>query len=291
MTLPVLYHTIGGSGDNDAMRCVGDHIRRLFDPNGWASYAAARIPPKLHGFPHLLWSAGGITSTEGEVQFDQWLHAKTAGLSWLANDAGFVKAIKPLTDAGTRVIAYVGHLTTNDKNFKPSPGRIDAVKRRITDSIAPFLDAGCEIAIDAAGPDGRGHLSHAEADQLTALGVTVWKEARPHRGQETWPYGIIGEQFYHRSDPSRYPDSAWALADWKPAHLIRSIEGTPAGAEPFSVPPAGETWDTMDKWGPPLCRAIVADGHIPAFGVDWILNRPDPLAWWKGVLNPAPAGS
>ena len=84
---------------------------RWVDPNlftdGWQGYVDANIKPLIAQGYHrfVLHNPFGISPDQG-MAVDEYLEAKDAGLNWLTD--GFVQAIKPLTDAGIEVIAYIG---------------------------------------------------------------------------------------------------------------------------------------------------------------------------------------
>src|SRR5688500_4845448 len=201
----IAWQNIGGSDTNTANRGVGWSIKTL----GWQGYVNTYIKPQLAwGAKRIVLSNPFGTLPNEQMRMDQYLHARAAGLTWLTN--GFTEAWKPIVDSGVEVIAYFGCME-GDPDFN-----ITNWQQRFWDSIAPALNAGMSIAMDAAVIGDANSKSIQAARLLRGRGVEVYVEARPSLKYTHWhDYNIIStEAWWDRSDPRRHNDAAgWAAPE------------------------------------------------------------------------------
>src|SRR5688572_26382369 len=198
----IAWQNIGGSDTTVANRGVGWSIKTL----GWQGYVNTYIKPQLDwDAKRIILSNPFGTLPDEQMQMDQYLHAQSAGLTWLTN--GFTEAWKPIVDSGVEVIAYFGCMEA-DSDFN-----ITNWQQRFWDSIAPALNAGMNIAMDAAVSGDANSKSIQAARLLRSRGVEVYIEARPSVGYTHWhDYNVIStDTWWDRSEPDRYTDAArWA---------------------------------------------------------------------------------
>jgi hypothetical protein len=260
----VSWQTIGNSSNVVADRCVGADIKR----RGWTGYVRRVVEPELAwGCRRFaLHNPFGCLPDEN-MQFDQYLHAKEAGLDWLLQD--FVEAWRPLTQRGIEVICYLGTTVDDpvfERLFKEDPA---AWERRVWTCVQPALDAGMTIALDYSSTTHEGE--NCIATLLQERGVKIYCEPRPRADAPRWfkvPV-ITTNAFWKRSNPEAHPDSKWAARnDQLTAEIIQIVH----------LPPPGKTWDTPG-WAEPDTKAILTEGHTAAAPIHILMRERVPL--WR----------
>lgn len=276
---PVLCFQVGWTMNSPVTRNVDP---QLFT-GGWYGFVEREIFPLLSRFPGseiCIRNPGGCLAGE-DMQLDQLLNAKAAGLAWLFDD--FVPAIRQVTAMGRKVHVYLGW-TGGDRDFEKlgAHTKADDWLRRAERSLRPVFDAGAFPVLDVVGGLPLIH-------ELS--GLAIWTRARiggcgiesrprkdcPH--WHTWPGIWTTDSWWRRSNPDLHPDMRDAAPDamLRAARVIRMIE----------TPPDGEDWAGYPRWCPPLVREIRADGHVPAVYHGYFRDRPQ-LTWSQFVAPPTP---
>jgi len=244
---------IGWSSSVAADRNVGWNIKA----EGWQGFVNRYVQPAIAwGATRILLINPFGTKANEPMQLDQFLHAQQEGLTWLTQ--GFVQAWKPIIDSGIEVIGYVGTME-NDSNFTSSNWQT-----RFWASLKPLLDAGMSIGLDGAGAAAATTKTGQGVQLLRAQGAEVYVEPRPAvTNTAVHRLGVITtEDFWDRSNPERYPDSAWAATDAMiRGEVIRLLSG----------PPAGKSW-AEPSWYPAYMRDILAQGNSAAIGIDLLIH-------------------
>jgi hypothetical protein len=257
----VSWQTIGWSSPETSDRQVGQGIKQT----GWAGFVKHVIEPEIRwGVRRIVVSNPFGCLPDEPMQFDQYLHARDAKLTWLTN--GFARAWRPVTDRDVEVICYLGKLT-EDPSFPPLARDRAGWEQRFWESVQPALDAKMSVALDAAAGDFPE--SHRAVDLLEAKGVKVYFEPRPNADAQRWfTYPIISvDTFWERSDPALHPDSRWAARNEQlTGEIIRII----------TAPPQGKTW-SHKGWIGPYVRSILRDGHTAAAPVTMLMGEQIPL--------------
>jgi hypothetical protein len=269
------WEQVGFSSDNKADRCTPPTLKR----GGWRALFRENALPDIQQGSHRILLSNPFGTIPGEdMQLDQLIHAKEAGLDWIDRD--FVATWKPVTQSGIEVIAYFG-AANQDPDFvkliDPKTGN-KAWFNRFFKSIQPALDAGMSIALDGSVmmPDNSPLFEAIE--KLRAMNVPVYVEARPTK-QNLWAKNfpvICVDAFWHTSDPF-VNDGAkpWAIPnDELNGEIIRFVQS----------PPPGKTW-TDHSWYAPTIREILAEGDTAAISFDgFVRDGIDPFS----LLMPAP---
>ena len=257
----VSYYTIGWSSPEPSDRHVGQGIKQ----SGWPGFVKRVVEPELRwGVRRIVLGNPFGCLPDEPMQFDQYLHARDAKLTWLTN--GFARTWRPVTDRGIEVICYLGKLT-DDPNFPPLARDRAGWDRRFWESVQPALDAGMSVALDAAAGDFPE--SHRAVDLLEAKGVKVYFEPRPNADAPRWfTYPIFCvDTFWHRSNPALHPDSKWAARNEQLRGEILRI---------ITAPPEGKTWGHRG-WIGPYVQGILRDGHTAAAPVGMLIGEQIPL--------------
>jgi hypothetical protein len=144
----------------------------------------------------------------GPMHFDQAVLARKFGFDYLLDD--FVEAWTGFKKRhpDVQVIAYLGKLRGN-KQFAPlapeKPGSLEPRDpsqwiERMYKSVELPLKAGMDIGMDASGNAVKGSPTHAVMVLLRSLGVKVYAEAIPPKGQDHMkPFGVVTAwRFYDR---------------------------------------------------------------------------------------------
>lgn len=226
------WETIGGSGGSEARRTVGWPI----DEIGWSGYVNTRIATlRSYGMERILLHNpfGAALATEPYYQFDQYIHAQEAGLTWLTN--GFVEAWRPVVQSGVEVIAYIGKLF-GDPDFENITD-LNQYMARVRASIQPLLDAGINIGFDSIVGADNTTRAWLVVDMLRNSGVKVYAENRPPWAFWWWHNvgGVYYNDGFYNSDPEFDPvANSWAapnsmLRGEKIRFLAHAPVGTPQG--------------------------------------------------------------
>ncbi len=244
----VSWLTIGGSTKDASTRRVGWDLKR----RGWGGFVRLVVRPQIDWGCRRFVLHNPFGTLPGEpMQFDQYMHARDAGLTWLCE--GFVEAWRPVTEEGIEVICYLGKLR-DDPDFEElrKRGKYDDWLARAWASLQPALDAGMSIALDASSRADAGHPVYKLAELLRSLGVKVYIEPRPPITHNHWfDYPVVTtEQFWHRSNPEKHISSLWAARDDQlRGEIIRMITRTPQADQPEKA------------------REVIAEGHTAALYV------------------------
>ena len=143
------------------------------------------------------------TSTEGGMQFDQYLEAQVT-TPWLTNR--FVEIFKPVVESGVEVIAYVG----SPDPYEPGGHNGDCEQQALMEkpdlwwarawsALQPFLDAGMSIGLDASVVTDANSYTYQLAEALRARGVRVYVESVPEVRNPHWgvyPFIMANSQWW-----------------------------------------------------------------------------------------------
>lgn len=265
----VSFFLIGGSSTNIVDRRVAWNLRQI----GWQGFVQTRIRPQLDaGVRRIQIHNPFGTLPEEPMQFDQFLHARDAGLDFLIDD--FVKAWRPVVQGiytegePVEVIAYLGKLE-DDPDFAKLLDKGDTagwLARAIISMSLP-LEAGMSIGFDAAAPASEQSPTHHLTQLVKSLGVRIYIEARPYQNTPHWfdENIIITDTFWKRSDPERYPDDSgkWAARnDQLKGEIVHII--------------FPEHADDPENWKLDLRRVLNA-GHTAAVPIYNMVDKDRPL--------------
>jgi len=237
------WKTIGGSTTINANRGVGWNIK----DQGWSGFVKKYVTPlRSQGMKRVLLHNPFGTLRNEVMQFDQYLEAKSAGLTWLTD--GFAAAFKPLTESGVEVIGYLGSLPYDDEFTNIA--NVDDYMTRVKQSIQPLIDAGMSIAFDYVVSANYDDRAFQVVQSLRDSGVTVYAENRPPANAAYWHSHatIHVDNLFRQFDPARNASSAWAATNGMLRGEILRFVGTP---------PSGTSWNT---WQTKTAKAILAEG-------------------------------
>ena len=291
----IQWETIGGSNNDDSKRRVGWSI----DTQGWQGYVNTRVAQlRALGMKRLfLHNPFGTRSDEPYFQFDQYIHAQEAGLTWLTE--GFTQAIKPLVDSGIEVICYIGKLH-GDPDFDNLTD-LDQYMDRVMRSLRPMIDAGCSIGLDSIVGAENTTRAYMVAEILRNSGIRVYAENRPPKAYTWWHDfgGVYYNEGYVNDTPENNPALFWAAPNsMLRGEKLRYTNKAPPGYGYFQV-----------GWRGAQVISIVADGGTAA--TDFVtlmaegmslqsmidaaygsINRPSPLAGSSSAPStPSPFGA
>ncbi|HTL28854.1 MAG TPA: PA14 domain-containing protein [Tepidisphaeraceae bacterium] len=265
---------IGFSSDDKADRCTPPVLKR----GGWKALFKEAAQPELQAGSRRILLSNPFGCIPGEdMQLDQLLHAKEAGLDWIDRD--FVATWKPVTQSGVEVIAYFGAANI-DKDFTrlidPATNN-KAYFDRFFASIQPALDAGMSIALDGSVMMPDSGPFYEVICKLRAMNVPVYVEARPTL-ENSWARNfpvICVDAFWHTSDPTINGGAKpWAVPTSQlTGEIIRFIQS----------PPEGKNWNQRD-WLAPSLRGILSEGHTAAISFDlFVKDGIDPYSLLIGT--------
>lgn len=227
------------SGSSSAVRGV-----QWLDPaKGWRGFVENRLRPQINlgqrdfllhcpfgrDDPARQQPVGG-KSIQTLYRFDQYLVARQH--AWLTD--GFVEAIRPLTEAGSQIVIYLGTLI-GAPEFDLSQRGTRAVWRRLVDSLAPVIEAGCDLAIDTLPFVREGDLAYELVRWLRSLGVRVYAEPTPQQGFEAWAASdliVDYQQWQNVLNPQYWKPSASFAGFVPPAELSGEVVIGVWGAKP-----------------------------------------------------------
>lgn len=249
------FHPMASQGNDVPMHST---LGRL--GMSWQEYRIAKIHPQMEWglrafcfhLPH------GKPDPPGPMAFDAYLMARKRKMPWAK---GFTKAVKPLVKDGIRVIVYMGSLreTPRMAELREKPYGDDGWIDTFAHSIRPYVNAGCEIAFDAAAHWPVDGPEHCFVRGLRNLGTPVHIEGPEYDGAGTGDFDghlrdlplIMNHQQLHgntipkpkwRDDPTLYPKITTLLdGHSKPSDASGSADA--------------------DKWAPPLVRKDLAAGY------------------------------
>lgn len=276
----VHWETIGGSTVNDADRNVGWSIKQT----GWAGFVNARVRELQNlGVKRLfLHNPFGTLNNDPYFQFDQYIHAQEAGLTWLTN--GFAEAWRPVTQAGNEVIAYIGTMSFIGQQDPDFANLTDAqFVDRVMRSIRPLIDAGMSIGLDTIVGEHVTSRPYMVAEALRNSGVRVYAENRPPSDYPWWHDfgGVYYNRGYVRDTPELNPALWWAASNSQlKGEIIRYTGDAPAGYSFWQV-----------GWRGPEVRSIWHDGGTPATSVPSLLQEGGTLqSMFDAAMGRTPPG-
>lgn len=238
----------------------------LVEPTrGWQGFVDKFIAPdiKLGITRFALWMPFGHEvaprkqTVNGEtfdtnLRFDQYQQATKAGLDWLTET--FEDAIRPLTEAGCQVIAYMGTLPGAPEYERERWYR----ERWIDECLKPFRDANCDLAFDSAVACPP---SHYVSTLFTLLrinypGLTCYAESIPTPANPHWiERNIVAtEGVYQQAINSTFRKYRVDPATIK-GELIRLFDDIGSTNKQFT---------TYPDWYQAKIPAALADGHTVA---------------------------
>lgn len=171
----IAWYPIGNSSSDDKDRRIGWNIKK----GGWAEFVRKNVEPAIAlGFEAVQIHNPGGTLAGEEMQPDQFITAREAGLTWITK--GFVEAWRPVT-ARVPVIAYLGKLPGNERlQGLLSRGDKSGFLRATADCYQLPLDAGMEIAFDALHDVKPNGWELQVFRLLTSMGVRTYVETAPN---------------------------------------------------------------------------------------------------------------
>jgi hypothetical protein len=222
----VHWETIAKSSTIAADREIGWNIPEY----GWGWYVTHRFADlqDLGAQRVLLHNPFGSKPFEPYYQFDQYLEALENPNPNLTQ--GFAEAWRPITDAGTEVIAYLGKLP-GDPDFENLTD-FNQYMDRVMRSIDPILRAGMSIGLDAPVIAGVTSRTWMVVEALRNSGVRVYAENRPE-ATSTWWHDVNGVYYndgYISSSPAINPGMWWAATnDMLRGEIVRFLAHPPTG--------------------------------------------------------------
>lgn len=294
--------------------------------NGWGFVVERHIQP------YLDWKQANFPDSKARVflqlpfgrrvsEDQQAMHlygvtdAEEAGLHHFYED--FVDSIRPITDDGHEVIAYIGSPhNTRDLISHRFNGRFDRVVVDSARNVEVALEAGCSLGFDNIAGINRPAFSRSFVWWLQDLGVKVYVEATPVFGDRDWDrlrsmpavvshktffdrHGrlVDGEFVQHRGAVGRFPrvdQDSWYMNEViVTCSRIREADSALLMAErlgeyPVDLSPAFTiaTWKKIIRqWpvdGADLGSESLQAGSVFARAIDW----PQPLSQSKRVQLP-----
>jgi hypothetical protein len=153
------------------------------------------------------------------LRFDAYPQAKKANLPWLTT--GFADAIKPLTEKGVQVIAYMGSLPGSPE-FETESGLVR--RAYLDDALEPFEDAECDYCFDTACLAPKSHYCTNIVYGLRRKGTRVYCESMPRADQPHWAEGdVLSSELQYQA--ALAPGNRSVLCDPKAitGELVRGI--------------------------------------------------------------------
>ncbi len=200
----VAFIAIGNSSDDAEVRRVGWNLPR----SDWHDFVRLQVRPLMRrGLRRFDLHNPFGTLPDEPMQFDQYLHAKDAGLTWLTDD--FADAWQPVLNdpdyPSVEVIAYLGKIE-DDPDFEALADQPERWLARALLSVQAPLRAGMSIGFDSAAVTEEDSPTYRFASLLRSLGVKVYIEPRPDADKPHWHgYPIVtANEHWQRSDPDVY---------------------------------------------------------------------------------------
>ncbi len=250
----VAHFPIGNSSSNGATHRVGWNLSR----EGWAGFVEKIVIPQVDAGVRRVMLHNPFGHRPGVVmQFDQYLEAEEAGLTWLTQ--GFAEAWRPLIEGGVDVIAYVGSPAHDERaQVFEAAGDVAGFDVYAQRCLQPLLDAGVAIAFDSAAIEEKDTFTFRIAEWTRSQGVRTYIEPRPRAYLPHWfDYGIVTiYPFWLRTDPARFPE----IADRHAANEDLSGEVIVI----HNRPPEGLGWEEVSQWLPPDIQDIYLRELSPA---------------------------
>lgn len=249
-------------------------VQLVTPATGWQGFVEKYIRPQVDAGCRrfLLWMPFGQETGDNDglrtqvvgtrkfstrVRFDQYQQAQRAGLDWLTG--GFAEAIRPLSDAGCKVIAYTGTLPGAPEYERERWYR----QRWIDDCLQPFKDANCDLAFDSSILAPCDHYCSRIVNDLSqSSAAKVYCESMPQQVAPHWSTGdvfSVEEQYQNALNPVNRKilvDPAEILGE-----LVRAV---------ISGYPKDHTWLSYYRAKVPQ---ILADGHTACIHVKSFLDQ------------------
>lgn len=280
----IAYYGIG-SGANPPVRNIGWGIPE----GGWKPFVERFIKPLIDlGVTRFQLHNPGGTLPNEEMQADQFVEAKKAGLTWVYKD--FVKAWKPITDK-YEVIAYLGTLPEADLKALQDKRKYGSYARRVTESYYYPLEAGCSIAFDAMHHNLEKSPEYHYMRMQQGLGVRTYIEPWPNVNcPHFWNCNteFVLSNYHHKM----YRDGSWAAPVEKmTGERIVLLNYPPSAWEPW-VPSTDfdkdrretMTWANEMDWCPAWCRMVQAQGMTPLVAMYKLIEMKIPLEKWLAPM-------
>ncbi len=193
-------------------------------PGCWQRYIERVIRP-LHqwGIKRFLLHSPGGSLPGKDFEFDQFIHARDAGLDWLFVDFVDAWARFRQFDPKTELICYLGKIP-GDRDF--DPGDANAFNRRAEASLELPLAAGMSIGFDACVGEPPSSLTRKLVESV-AKRTRVYVEGYPTKEQEHWAdFNVIaGIENMHRGKLDGWGVPIERLR----GELVRLVNNPPAG--------------------------------------------------------------
>ncbi len=256
------------SGGNPDVR----YTQFIESKTGWNGFVAKMLQPQIDlGIKRFLlhmpfgretdvrWQTVNGQTFDTFYRFDAYQLAVAAKLVWLTN--GFPDAIKPLTDAGIQVIAYMGTLAGSPE-FEVSSG---IARRQWLDAcLEPFENAGCDYAVDTACRAPIGHYCTNIIDELRRKGTRVYCESMPRAEADNWCLGdVLSSEAQYQATVN--DKTHQALCD--PKRIVGELV---RGIWDLTLAPTGATYAT---YYPTVVPKALAEGHSVCLQVKHYLSQ------------------
>jgi len=262
----ITYLLIGGSDPDKGGRMIGTLTRE----GGWREYIDKYVKPSFAWGSRRYWLQWpfGITNLPNNTEWDQFLKAREARMSWLTGD--FVDrwlAVRTGSlGAPVDLTAYIG-------SAFGEPGMMRLLEQdraaqwlsRAVASVLPYLECRMNIGVDASvsTPEDQPDLPLCEL--LGALGTRIYVESRPMKQYPRWNrFNVVCDaNFWYRSDPLTHNDSAWAVAnaDLK-GEIVRGLFYPPKGAN-----------ENDPSWMVREARKILREGHTVLLNTNFLVEK------------------
>jgi hypothetical protein len=193
------------------------------------------------------------------LRFDAYTQAKKTKLAWLT--AGFPDAIRPLTEKGIQVIAYMGSLPGSPE-FETESGLVR--RAYLDDALEPFEDSECDYCFDTACLAPKSHYCTNIVHGLRRKGTRVYCESMPRADQPHWAEGdVLSSEEQYQAALS--PGNRSVLVDPKAitGELIRGIWDLKL------APPKA----TYAEYYPTVVPKAISEGHSVCLQVRHYLNQ------------------
>lgn len=231
---------------------------------GWSDYVAEVVLSEIEwmeasGLKGRVVCHNPFCAREGEAyQFDQFIHAKNAGLITTQN---FAQAWRPIV-ARAECMFYLGTVRGDlDFEKRKRATRSDDYLRRVLDSVAPILDLGASVGFDASHDYPVGSIEYETLDTIRAMlnqhGGDAYIEPLPHKDapqMASW-HSITQETLYQNRIDS------WATPiDQITGEIIR-----------WPTYPIGG-WGSVEHNAMgllPIFKSILSDGHTACGATEW----------------------
>lgn len=252
---------IGYSGGSVAHRNIGYNLHNI----GWMGFVEKWAKPLLDkGVTRIeLHNPGGTLPGE-DMQADQFIHARNAGLNWVAKD--FAKAWKPITNQ-IEVIAYLGlaHTDANLVDLKTRRHQKDNWLYRMWDSYRLPLDAEMSIGFDAIHNEPETSPEYHFVKMIEGLGFKTYIEPWPVKSRTHW----FSSNHITVNSFLPFVNQSWA-AD----------ESLLTGEKVVMInqgPPVNGGFEYYWQWGPSMIRSFQEKGWTVMAPVDILIENNETL--------------